>query len=236
MSKPELQMGFMSNEQLAAWFGVAKDTLRKKKKAMLIRLGNFADFDIIHGGVVINQIYCKVYGVDVYPRIKELLPEYWSLTGLDTSRRVAIAMKTRLDLEGYESSDATIYQYVCRARRELYGDAKTGTPGPLGRSEHELARYNTLTYEALPLTSEQWEMIEQITKATFNISPPQVIANGLKALQETKDTTISKKEMENILTHGNNFATWKNNLETALGFSIVNATRIYRDIEPEDEE
>ena len=79
-------------------------------------------------------------------------------------------------------------------------------------------------------------MIEQITKATFNISPPQVIANGLKALQETKDTTMSKKEMENILTHGNNFATWKNNLETALGFSIVNATRIYRDIEPEDEE
>ena len=79
-------------------------------------------------------------------------------------------------------------------------------------------------------------MIEQITKATFNISPPQVIANRLKALQETKDTTIRKKEMENILTHGNNFVTWKKNLETALGFSMVNARRIYRNIEPEDEE
>ena len=236
MQKQELQMGYMSNEQIAAWFGVAKDTLRKKKKLMLPKLESFADFDIVHGGINITKIYCKVYGADVYPRIKELLPEYWSLSGLDTSRRVANKMKARLDLEGYQTSDATVYQYVCKARRDLYGDAKTGKPGPLGRSEHELARYNTLTGEALPLTFEQWEMIEQITRATFNISPPQVIANGLKALQETKDTTISKKEMENILTHGNNFVTWKNNLETALGFSIVNATRIYRNIEPEDEE
>lgn len=76
MQKQELQMGYMSNEQLAAWFGVAKDTLRKKKKLMLPKLESFADFDIVHGGINITKIYCKVYGADVYPRIKELLPEY----------------------------------------------------------------------------------------------------------------------------------------------------------------
>ena len=42
MRKPELQMGFMSNEQLAEWFGIAKDTLRKYKKNLLHRLANFS--------------------------------------------------------------------------------------------------------------------------------------------------------------------------------------------------
>ena len=76
MNQPTLEVGFMPNEALAAWFGVAKDTLRKKKKNLLLRLGNFAEFSIVHGGVDILEIYCPVYGVDVYPRIKELLPEY----------------------------------------------------------------------------------------------------------------------------------------------------------------
>ena len=43
---------------------------------MLPKLESFADFDIVHGGINITKIYCKVYGADVYPRIKELLPEY----------------------------------------------------------------------------------------------------------------------------------------------------------------
>ena len=76
MNQPTLEVGFMPNEALAAWFGVAKDTLRKKKKLMLPKLESFADFDIVHGGINITKIYCKVYGADVYPRIKELLPEY----------------------------------------------------------------------------------------------------------------------------------------------------------------
>ena len=143
-------------------------------------------------------------------------------------------MGDRLRLEGYQNSDGTIYRYVCKARKELYGDARTGEPGTLGTSSHELARYNTLTYEVLPLTAEQWNIIEDVTKSTFNVSPPQIIANGLKAIQDTKDTTISKKEMENILTHGNNYLTWKTNLESALGCAIVNATRIHRDMEPEE--
>lgn len=235
MKKPELRIGFIPNEELAKWFGVAKDTLRKKKKTMLPRLNNFAEYEVVHGGVKITKIYCSTYGANAYPRVKELLPEYWSLSGLDTSKRVATKIQDRLDLEGYQYSESTIYQYVCKARNELYGNAKTGEPGPLGRSEHELARYNSLTYEVLPLTDEQWTVVEDVTKATFNVSPPQIIANGLKALQEDAERTISKKAVENILTHGNSYMAWKDNIEKALGFKIINATRIYREMPDEED-
>ena len=234
MNQPTLEVGFMPNEALAAWFGVAKDTLRKKKKTMLPRLKSFADFEVSHGGVIIKEVYCSTYGADAYPRVKELLPEYWSLSGLDTSKRVANKIYDRLNLEGYQNSPSTVYKYVRKARKELFGDARTGEPGTMGSSSHELARYSTLTYEALPLTEAQWKIVEDVTKATFNVSPPQIIANGLKALQDDAETTISKKEMENILTHGNSYTGWKRNLEAALGFTIVNATRIHRNIEPED--
>ena len=155
MDQPTLEVGFMPNEALAAWFGVAKDTLRKKKKTMLPRLKSFADFEVSHGGVIIKEVYCDTYGVDAYPRVKELLPEYWSLSGLDTSKRVANKIYDRLNLEGYQNSPSTVYKYVRKARKELFGDARTGEPGTMGSSSHELARYSTLTYEALPLTEAQ---------------------------------------------------------------------------------
>lgn len=225
----------MSNEELAAWFGVAKDTLRKKKKTMLPRLDSFAEYEVVHGGIEITKVYCSTFGDDAYPRVKELVPEYWSLSGLDTSKRVATKVYDRLQLEGYQNTFSTVYKYVCRARTELYGDARTGEPGPLGRSDHELARYNKLTYEALPLTAEQWLTVEDVTRATFNVSPPQIIVNMLKALQEDAEPNISKKSVEGILTHGNSYMNWKRNLEAALGFEIVNATRIYREMPDEED-
>ena len=122
---------------------------------MLLRLEDFAEFEVMHGGVKIKQVYCSTYGFDAYPRVKELLPEYWSLSGLDTSKRVSNKIYDRLMFEGYANTPGTVYKYVLRARKELFGDARTGEPGTMGSSNHELARYSTLTYEALPLTEAQ---------------------------------------------------------------------------------
>ena len=66
---------------------------------MLLRLEDFAEFEVMHGGVKIKQVYCGTYGFDAYPRVKELLPEYWSLSGLDTSKRVSNQIFDRLMFE-----------------------------------------------------------------------------------------------------------------------------------------
>lgn len=65
----ELYVGAKLNmNDLADWFGVKPQTLRKTKEKKLTRLKEYADFNIIETGakhkytvVEITEVYCPVY-------------------------------------------------------------------------------------------------------------------------------------------------------------------------------
>jgi hypothetical protein len=57
----KLKLGFMTNQELADWFGITLKTLTNTKKIYMERLEPFAKFKTVRGGVVIEEISIEKY-------------------------------------------------------------------------------------------------------------------------------------------------------------------------------
>lgn len=52
----ELKLGFMSNAELAEWFGIKESTFRSKRTKKLEELKDYAEYTAVRGGVEIISI------------------------------------------------------------------------------------------------------------------------------------------------------------------------------------
>lgn len=119
----KLKLGFMSNQELADWFGICKKSYENKRLAKLKELENFAVFQPIRGGVNISEILIPEYsklGSEAYRFVRDHVDETWDATGLDTCSRVGLRLKEKF-ADNLTLSESTIQNYTCRSRNELYG-------------------------------------------------------------------------------------------------------------------
>ena len=56
MDANELHEGFMSNQELADWFGIKPITVSKNKTAWLSKLSDYCDYKAVRGGAMISNI------------------------------------------------------------------------------------------------------------------------------------------------------------------------------------
>lgn len=61
MGVKSLKMGKMENQEIADWFGVTKKTYTNAVPRYLEKLKEYADFERVRGGVVIQRIYFSEY-------------------------------------------------------------------------------------------------------------------------------------------------------------------------------
>ena len=68
MEEIHLKIGKMKTDEIAAWFGLTgksrAQTFRNNKERYLRELEDYADFDIVYGGINIKEI--KIPGDDIY--------------------------------------------------------------------------------------------------------------------------------------------------------------------------
>ena len=58
----ELHKGKMTGVEIAEWLGISyNNTYRKNPKKYIARLEEYCIFEIIRGGVIIKEIFIKVY-------------------------------------------------------------------------------------------------------------------------------------------------------------------------------
>ena len=233
----QLKLGKITSKELADWFGVSYGSFRVYKQQKLEELKLYCAFDEVYGGIMVNEIFDDdnvEYIKDSkknYDLIKSSFDEEWNASGIDTCSNVAYKIYDKHKNE-LTIADKTAYNYVLKARNELYGIPNIGL-GPLGsciylwcRKEYDEANDLVIYTE---LNDEEQEIKKKLMKKYFStdvekeIMVAEMVRMGEITKAEAYDALV---EMKNLNTAG--FMAFKKELERAIGCEIVKATFLDR--------
>lgn len=246
----ELKLGFMSNAELAEWFGIKPDSFSKKKKAYIEKLEAHADITVVRGGVEIFDIHVPHYDKSLmhkegaYEKIRDEIDEVWNDNGLDTGKNVAIKIQKKIGNE-LTVQPATIYNYTLKGERELYGVyfSKGGTIGnriyvmckstddgyALFNEEEERIKQNLLEKYYGTSITEKWLIAKQMVEAG------EIEEKDVYAMVENMQTPAdiikrNKKDNKDL------YSLFMTDLQTALGCKVERVTKkmLYPQIESDD--
>lgn len=71
----ELYLGKITSGEIAEWFNTSKATYWNNRKGCMQKLKDFCSFKEIRGGVIIEEIYIKVYNKTLNQEIDKLYLE-----------------------------------------------------------------------------------------------------------------------------------------------------------------
>ena len=230
----ELQLGYMSNKQLADWFGIKVASFRAHKDKKLEILKDFADYEMAYGGVKILKIYMPVYEKQSsrnYQIVRDAFEEEWDKSGIDSCANVS----DKIMLKHYGELTLTpnsTYIYTLKTRDELYGKPFVN----LGKNgsciylwcKVELSEDNVYVYT--PFTEEEQAIKKQLMKKYFStdvekeVLVAEMVDNGEISKSEAYDLL---REMKNLNSAG--FMAFKTELEDKIGSKITKATLLQRE-------
>lgn len=243
MEEIHLKLGKMKTDEIAAWFGLSgksrAQTFRNDKERYLRELGEYADFDVVYGGVFIRGI--KIPGDDVYIKgrsdsrklILKAFDEEWADSGLDTCINVNNKIIKKYGNEITVNKD-TAYKYALDAKKTLFGVAWKSA-GKLGYCKYLWCKvYDQEDGIAIlePFTEEEQEIKKQIMKKYFDTDIEQDIL--IREMVETGELTKEEAydlscEVRNLNKTG--FMAFKAELELLFNCRITKGTRIVRNKE-----
>ena len=222
-----LELGIMTNKELAEWFGIKPKTLSQTKKKKLQELEEYARFDIVKSKVRIKEIYSPIYmkkSSRNYEYYRREVPQEWRINDLDTCSRVAAAIyKDSLGI-----AEKTGEYYTATIRNELWGKPDRLNPN----CKHELAKMyrsqdgdkSKTRYEAF--TPEDCEIYQKVFQEYFgdlNIASRErtIIRDQVKAGQ------LSKEEAYDLIMQEAMYPSFLKALSVELGCDfVVRATRV----------
>lgn len=224
----ELQIGKITNKDLAEWMGITANTFNKNKEKYLKELENFAVFHLEGKKIIIEKIINPVFsrrGSKAYQMIRDKVDEFWSSTGLDSCKHVSAQI-----VEYYGNQlpvgENTAYNYTRQGRNELYGvPFKEG--GSLGTCIYTWCKKNG--NELIPLSDEERALKEQLIKKYFgDATEKQIIVAGMVEMGEIEEKDAWKILTELTNMRGNNFLMFLSELQEKLGCQIVKGTLVQR--------
>ncbi len=226
-----LHKGPMSNKELADWFGVSEKTYSNARTKKLEELKNFADFDVVRGGIFVKEVLNPVYVRNfkkTYDSVLNTVDRVWAKDGLDSCARVSEKVKEKLQLP---LADSTVYDYTRQSRDELYGEPFKGG-GKIGSCEYlwckKLVGENG-EVEYRRLTPEEEEIKKKLMKKYFgDATEKQILIQGMVEAGEVK-----KEDAWELLTEwtgmkGKNFMSFLLELQGILGCRIIRGTLVER--------
>ena len=190
----ELKLGFMSTEELIEWAG--KPTIAKHKGEWCNKfLKNYADYELVRGGINITKIIEPVFASSTKKQVSELFDSCWGTKDLKadrckyTSRRIYALMKNP------EVQEDTVYNYTCREKRERYGVPKK-YEGTLGSSRWIFAK--NIHDRAVLFTPEEEQIKHDLMQKYLKTREDQVIE--MRAAQASYLAhEITKEEYQSVV-------------------------------------
>lgn len=228
----ELQIGKITNKDLAEWMGITANTLNKNKEKYLKELKNFADFHLDGKKVVIDNVINPVFskqGSEAYQKVRDKVDKVWDNSGLDSCSRVGNEIYEILTEEdkNFALQSSTVYNYTIKGRNELYGKpfmsgGRLGNCVYLWCKKREDGGYSMLTEE------EQVIKQQLQTKYFGDATEKQIL---VKAMVETGELSKEEawdvlEEMTNMRT--GNFLMFLRELELKVGCQVVKGTMVKR--------
>ena len=226
----ELKLGYMTNAELAEWFGIKPNSFRNTKTQKLEELKRFAEFEVEKTKVRITKIYKSTYvkkkSAD-YSIVKAEFTQVYNKSKIDTASNASkkIYRKRKDDLTIKES---TTYEYTKAARNELYGKPFVGC------GEKGVCRY----IWAKLIGEGQYERFNDTEQAIYK----RLLVKYFRGTDEKtifvedmiKRGEITKEEAWDVFSDMMNldqgFMNFKAEMEEAIGYPIVRVTEIENQI------
>lgn len=168
----ELVLGKWSNHNLAEWFGVSDKGFVNRRKHYLELLADFAQFELVRGGVIITEIYHSTYVKNYRQKQQEIL-----VKEIINSPDHLVTMS---GLAQAYPDEGTRYTFT-QARNQLFGetiDTETKrAQGRMGSRSYAWAIKLGVNQYRLP-TEEEKEKFYSIIKKTTDAVPPAVWAEA----------------------------------------------------------
>lgn len=175
MENKELKLGYMTTKELADWFDISYGYFRKQADKKYQELEEYCTFIKEYGKINIIEIYCPIYIKDksLYQQVEDYTLQNWKTEEPESATRVGVAYYE--DHPGLKVKEATIINYVRRARNKFWGNPKTLKPGENGGCHYVFVKmYKGKTsssnrYELM--TNEEYEKFLLIQTKYFSINP-----------------------------------------------------------------
>lgn len=222
----------MVTRELAEWFGITLKSYLNNRQEKLKELNNFADFDVIYGGVNIKWIYESIYfkkSSEAYQIIKNNFEQAWHKSGLDTAARVGSQIWRENSRLQKLISENTAKQYTCRVRKEFYGLVhKENSSGTKGICKPRWVANNGWE-EVTLLTKEQEQQLKQIIKDIYsNEKEPLLYAARRNNEISEEEYQEAINEWNSPVARENRYAAFKQALIDILGFLPDKVTELIK--------
>lgn len=231
-----LKKGKMTAKELADWFGLTYGSYRVKKKEKLEELKNYAEYEEIHGGVIIKNILNEEYsrkGKKSKEIIYQAFDKAWNKDGLDSCTNVTLRICRKYENE-LNIAESTVYKYAIAARNEFYGKPFQGG-GKLGNCRYIWAKVVGTEPDGtkvLELFTEEEEKIKKTlmkkyfsTDAEKEIMIAEMVERGELTKEEAYDTLV---RLKHLTSEG--FMAFKDELEKNIGSKIIKGTLVEKNI------
>lgn len=223
----KLQLGKINSHELADWFGYGYNYFKSKKKNQVMPfLKDYCDYEVVHGGVIVKEIYIDEYEGDLSQDVRVYLeevkrhplnsisniansicgnPQYSHLSESQRKRRMSEAGKKGFGITADELS------------RGIFGNRKYCWAIKL---QHETKPYRYLTIE-------EQTLFRQYISDIFGKNPK--ILEDMAILEKEFET--SKMTKEEYLKHNarlafkEGFSSVLYNFKQTTGLTLVRATR-----------
>ena len=233
----KLKLGKMTTKELAKWFGISYGSFRVTKENKLEELKLYCEFEEVYGGVDIKEIYDEDNLVYVksnrknYELVKSSFDEEWNKDGIDTCSNVAFKIYDKHNNE-LTIGENTTYNYVLRARNELYGVPFISL-GELGSCVYlwckkEMLDDGTIVYTQF--SDEEDKIRKDLMKKMFStdVDKEVFIAEMVQQGEITKEEAYDKLcELKNLNKAG--YTGFLKALKEAIGSDVSKATLLYKE-------
>lgn len=214
-----LKLGRMTNDELANWFDVQPETLRKKRANYITKLEEYCEFENLRGAVNITKIYNDIYikrNSKAYQYYLDNLPKVWHFNQIETCSRVAAELfKPENNIK-----ESTGEKYTIAARDEIIGKPTDHTNSHCYYCLAKLyrgAEKKDNRYE--PLTEQDEQIMTELYNKYYGTKDQ--VKKRMLTLEKVRHNEISKEEAYDIMFNEKDYKSYIEKLSAALGCDWV---------------
>lgn len=225
----QLKLGFMTNEELAAWSGKSLNTITKNKRRWCENnLKPYAEYETARGGVKILEIINPYFLSSARQEVKQKYLEYYGHYDEEAQEHIYADTakncwkKLKPHMTNLSIADSTGVAYAGTSRREDFGSVKGNNKGKPGRKgECHFVFGKVINNEFYHFTEEEENIKKQLFKKYFHdlkieqAEKQQALTWGLKH----KELTVEEyaQAMSELLDNDINWVDFQIALDKALG-------------------
>lgn len=216
----ELKLGFMSVAEIAEWSGRAvKYISDHKKKWCQKNLQNYADYELVHGGVNIIKIHKPIFQSSGLQEVRQKYLTYWGKDQMriDSNKECWRKLSSHMT---HELKNSTGYQYVSLCRREDFGVARKTNKykGKKGSCRYVFCK--KVNNEPVLFTEEEYRIKSELAKRYLKSTEENNVEMQALA-KEYKNGEITAEEYaevtSEIVSHDYGWIEFQTALEEAIG-------------------